>query len=350
MNLGRATKQLIKAVGSPVIDSLGVYRRRIDRVVDQPGSWTILMYHRVITDPAADPFSLGMCVTRERFAAQVSYFRRHFNPIGVAEANALLMSGGALPPRALSITFDDGYLDNLTNALPILEAHGMPAAVFVPTGGLDCDEMLWWDRVIAAVACTVKPHIDLAELGIAGTESRLSLAPWKQEASVAHLLDRLWALQAAPLRAAVDRIERVLQPRLTPALKAGRLNSEQVRALHARGIEIGAHSVGHPNLALSSVAETRDELQASRSKLQQILQADVPGMAYPGGRLRAETIQIAQELGFQYALATRIGTNKPPPSRFELRRIGMPNASMPDLRRAFGRALAGNLDQGMPTF
>jgi hypothetical protein len=67
MMLLRAAKNLVKAVGSPVIDRFGIYQRRIDRLTAEPGAWTIVMYHRVIADAAADPFRLGMCVTRERF-------------------------------------------------------------------------------------------------------------------------------------------------------------------------------------------------------------------------------------------------------------------------------------------
>src|SRR5688572_6832269 len=108
-------KSLLKQFASPVLDRLGLYDRQLRAM--SPDSWTIVMYHRVIEDPAQDPFRLGMCVTRQHFDEQLTYFRAQFNPIGLAEAIARRQRGEPLPPRALSVTFDDGYLDNLTIAL-----------------------------------------------------------------------------------------------------------------------------------------------------------------------------------------------------------------------------------------
>ncbi len=54
-----------------------------------------------------------------------------------------------LPPRAVALTFDDGYLDTLTNAGPILSRHGLPATCFVATEGLEGPHVFWWDRLAA---------------------------------------------------------------------------------------------------------------------------------------------------------------------------------------------------------
>jgi peptidoglycan/xylan/chitin deacetylase (PgdA/CDA1 family) len=350
MMLLRSAKNLAKAIGSPVIDRFGVYQRRIDRLTAAPGAWTIVMYHRVIADAAADPFRLGMCVRRDRFEQQIVYLRRHFNPIAVHEAVDRLKRGEALPARALSITFDDGYLDNLTHALPLLEAHGMPAALYVPTGGMDDGQMLWWDRVIAAVACTERSQLDLSAFGGDRPGPRVGLSPWQRPSGITSLLDWLWALPARQMQAAVQEIERQLQARVSPALSAQRLDAGQIREMHRRGMEIGAHSVQHPNLALAGDDEVRSELQQSRTRLQEIVQDDVPGMAYPGGRLRADTVRIAEELGFGYAMSSHIGANLPPLPMFELFRVGMPDSPMADFRRAFGRALVGRQRRLVPAF
>lgn len=346
----RAAKNLVKAVGSPVIDRFGVYQRRIDRLTAEPGAWTIVMYHRVIADAAADPFRLGMCVTRERFEQQIAYFRRHFSPIALHDAVSRLQRGDALPARALSITFDDGYLDNLTHALPILEAHAMPAALYVPTGGMDDGRMLWWDRVIAAVACTDKQQLDLRSIGGERPGPCIALAAWQRPAGIADVLDWLWALPAPLMQSAVAEVERQLQARVSPALQAHRLDAAQIREMHRRGMEIGAHSVQHPNLALASDDEVRNELLQSRERLQEIVQSEIPGVAYPGGRLRADTVRIVEELGFGYAVSSQVGTNFPPASMFELNRVGMPDSPMADFRRAFGRALMGRQRRLVPAF
>jgi peptidoglycan/xylan/chitin deacetylase (PgdA/CDA1 family) len=349
--LARAAKNLLKAVGSPVIDGLGIYQRRIDRVTAEPGAWTIVMYHRVIADQAADPFRLGMCVTRARFEQQIAYFRRHFDPIRIDDGVRRITQGESLPPRALSITFDDGYLDNLTQALPVMQAHGMPSSLYIPTGGIDSGEMLWWDRVIAAVASTQVPEVDLADLGLVPSSERRLLSGWCRAGGAIRILDLLWQLPAPALRNAVVAIERLLAPKVPDVLVARRLNDSQIRQMHQQGVEIAAHTVDHPNLTLCSHDEVRHELQASRQHLESCIQGAVSGMAYPGGRMTDCTARIAAELGFHYALATRPGYNLPPFNLFELRRVGMPDTGMSDFRRAVSRTLAGNRSAAAtPTF
>jgi peptidoglycan/xylan/chitin deacetylase (PgdA/CDA1 family) len=109
--------------------------------------------------------------------------------------------------------------------------------------------------------------------------------------------------------------------------------------LHRQGVEIGAHSVSHPNLALADEALVRGEMQQSRRMLEELLQEPVTGFAYPGGRLQVTAQRLSRELGFRYALSTIPGANLPDYEVSRLRRIGMPDAELPDFRRAFSGAL-----------
>lgn len=340
--LVKSLKTLAKAVISPLVDATGLYERRIHEAVAVPGGWTIAMYHRVIDDAALDPFGLGMCVMRDRFEQQMRYLRSAFNILSVGEAVRRLEAGEALPERCLSITFDDGYLDNLTHAMPVLEGLQVPFTIYVPTGGLDAGEMLWWDRVIATMAATDKPALDLAEAGLSATPEPVPLTGLARAAAVDRVLDQLWALDMPAATAAVDRIERVLGSSGREKTLARRLSPAQVRDLHRRGVEIGAHSVHHPNLSLACDELSRREMQESRRYLEALLQAPVTGFAYPGGRMRSVTARIAQEVGFAYALSTDTGVNQPPHDRLRLKRIGMPDAGLADFRRAFSGALLRN--------
>lgn len=92
----------------------------------------ILMYHR-IWEPACDPW--GLCVSPVRFAAQMRALKAHRIVLHMNEFVALLQNG-SLSPLAAAVTFDDGYIDNLTVAKPILDRFGIPATVFLMTDGL----------------------------------------------------------------------------------------------------------------------------------------------------------------------------------------------------------------------
>lgn len=337
--LKRYAKSVLKNTVSPLLDAAGVYDRRISQAVSDPRQWTIVMYHRVVADAAADPFRLGMCVRRDRFEAQISYLRRQFNVVGLQDAIGRLERGEPLPERAVSITFDDGYLDNLEVALPILEAHRVPVTLFVPTGGLDTGELLWWDRVIDALAGTSHPALDTQAVGLDGLHARLSLSPWHRVATAEAVLEQLWALPIERVLEVVGRIEQALGPSHRTVMPAARLGAEQIREMHRRGVEIGAHSVRHPNLKLVSEADLRQEMIASREMLESLCQAPVDGFAYPGGRMNDATAVAARAVGFRYAVATISAVNRAPHDHFKLCRIGMPDSPVADFKRALSATM-----------
>lgn len=340
----RRLKSLVKRLVSPAIDSFGLYERRLRAAARVADRWTIVMYHRVVTSEGSDPFRLGMCVERRNFESQLRFMRDCFHIIPAAEGVRRLRAGEPLPAGALSITFDDGYLDNLTTAAPILESLGIPWTLFIVNGGLDTDEMLWWDRTIAAFAGTSRVAVDGEAIGLPGPGTRLPLDPIRAETSAEIVLAHLWTLPHEQRMALVRRIEQVLAPQLRPELQARRLTSAQIVELHRRGVEIGAHSMHHPNLGLCDDETAVSEMLSSRQGLEALLQSPVKGFAYPGGRLSPATPVLARQCGFEYALATEVGVNDSHTDSFRLMRIGMPDAPLADFRRA----LSGAMRRGMP--
>ena len=95
------------------------------------GPVPVVMYHRVVERPPAEGRH-GIWVTRERFAAQLdSLARRRLATITFADYAAYLAGERPLPPRPIILTFDDGYADNFTVALPLLRERAMKAVVFL---------------------------------------------------------------------------------------------------------------------------------------------------------------------------------------------------------------------------
>ncbi|MEW9534337.1 polysaccharide deacetylase family protein [Microbispora sp. NPDC049125] len=122
----------------------------------------ILMYHSVTDQPT--PATRPHAVRPADFAAQMAYLKDGgFTPLTFAGLAAALEGGGpGLPARPIVITFDDGYADFHTEALPVLDRHGFPCTVFVTSGWLDdagaeaagrpLDRMLTWSQVREAAA------------------------------------------------------------------------------------------------------------------------------------------------------------------------------------------------------
>jgi peptidoglycan/xylan/chitin deacetylase (PgdA/CDA1 family) len=124
-------KQLLK---NGVYRSLGEITTGLG-VADGDGDSTlrVLMYHK-INDVAENPLSVPVGL----FDEQMGLLRDlGYTVVDLEQVLDHYTTGTPLPPRAVLITFDDGYRDNLENALDVLGRHGYPAVLFVPIGYLD---------------------------------------------------------------------------------------------------------------------------------------------------------------------------------------------------------------------
>ncbi|NJM41925.1 MAG: polysaccharide deacetylase family protein [Anaerolineae bacterium] len=93
----------------------------------------ILMYHYIsVPPPNADKYRLDLSVTPKNFEAQLKYLAENgFTTISLYELHAYLNSGRPLPPKPVVLTFDDGYIDNYTEAFPLLKKYRMTGTFFV---------------------------------------------------------------------------------------------------------------------------------------------------------------------------------------------------------------------------
>lgn len=89
----------------------------------------IFMYHRILPVAGGDQ----LCVSVARFERQIAWLGANGTPLRLSEVPAILSGAVPMPYRAFVVTFDDGYLDNLVHALPVLRRHGIPATIFVTT-------------------------------------------------------------------------------------------------------------------------------------------------------------------------------------------------------------------------
>lgn len=150
-----------------------------------------------------------------------------------------------------SLTFDDGFADNLDELLPVLRDAEVSATVFVVSGWLG------------------KPHPE---------------APWT----------------------------RILTP-------------DELRTLHAGGVEIGGHTVTHPDLTALEPHAAREELERGRQELEEVIGSPVTAVAYPFGRATPATREAAAAAGFRVGMRTSAQGSWDDP--LDLPRQDMENAS-----------------------
>ena len=106
---------------------------------------TCLMYHSVTSDLKSDFIYPKVKITPKVFEKDIKYVAANYNVIGVDDYYYHISEGTPLPERSLIISFDDGYLDNLEYALPILKAYEMPAILYLATRYIDNSEAQWVD-------------------------------------------------------------------------------------------------------------------------------------------------------------------------------------------------------------
>ena len=124
-------KQLLKngvyrAIGE-TMDGVGAVDGDSDRTL------RVLMYHKV-NDLWPNPTTVPTAVFAEQMALLQTL---GYTPVSLDAVLAHYLDGVPLPARAVLLTFDDGYRDNLENALPVLRRHGYPAVLFAPVAFLD---------------------------------------------------------------------------------------------------------------------------------------------------------------------------------------------------------------------
>lgn len=211
----------------------------------------------------------------------------------------------SLPERAAAITFDDGYADNCSIALPILKRYRLPATFFIATGFLN-GGCMWNDMIIESIRRSPLAKLDCSSINL-GTYPLNSLSE-KREA-IRLLIQQI---KYHPIQ---KRLE--LTSNITDLAKAKppsdlMMTTEEVIQLDLTGMQIGAHTVSHPILAKTDLSEARLEIQESKRYLEETLGKKIRLFAYPNGKPNIdylkEHVALIKELGFDAAVSTAIGS------------------------------------------
>lgn len=158
----------------------------------------IVAFHRVDDLGYSNPLVCGI----EEFERFCAFLGRTFEVLTLSEQLDRLGRGDA--GGTLSITFDDGYLDNFEKAAPVLEQLGLPATFFVATGFIGTDNVAWWDRELPDVpkwmdwdqvrnlhrrgfqiGCHTVTHADLGSIGVDAVRSEVGDAKRRLERELA---------------------------------------------------------------------------------------------------------------------------------------------------------------------
>ncbi|HEX9097905.1 MAG TPA: polysaccharide deacetylase family protein [Candidatus Dormibacteraeota bacterium] len=188
----------------------------------------ILTYHYIRVNPDRnDRLGFSLSVTPSDFAAEMDWLAQNgYHTITTEDLYTYLNRYGGLPSKPVILTFDDGYEDFYTTALPILRSHGFVAVAYVVSG------FVGWP---------------------------------------------------------------------------GYMTAAQIHEADRSGMEIGSHTVNHPNLASLPAGAVRTQVVQSKEFLEQVVGHPVVSFCYPSGKYTSAVAAAVAAAGYHDATTTRYG-------------------------------------------
>ena len=248
-------------------------------------------------------------------------------PVVDLDTIAAFLAGNAdLPEACVAITFDDGFVDNLELAVPLLEKYDVPATFYVTSDYVVDGGIPWFLRTLRAFQVTT------CETWKPPAKATLRLGSDKQRNTARRIANRICA--AADSRGRLSfllDLEESLG--VCPAGGVSQppiiMNAKQLCCLKHKGFTIGSHSTSHPNLALLSREEAENEVVTSKKVLEDITGGPVNHFAYPNPitqpHFTGDTMQLLQAAGYLTGATSISGTADRRTGQFALPRLSVPD-------------------------
>lgn len=295
----------------------------------------ILLFHRFSGDGEGHPDGLPIAT----FSHFMAYLTRHFRVVSLAELTADLQRGNVKPWTA-AVTIDDGYHEIHSLVAPVLQRYSVPASVFVVSDFIDGRIWPWSDRFEfvldqAPAAQLVFRHRRLQHV----VDLRLPASRHKARGLWGERGKRLPVSEREDLLEALAEAAGVRIPGSPP--RAYRpMTWDQLRALAAQGIDVGAHTCTHPILSRLTPDRLRSEIADCKQQIEAHLGLEVRHFAYPNGGpgdYTPEAVAAVAEAGYAAAVTAVPGGNTPSTPTFELRRVPARPENLP----RFAECLSG---------
>lgn len=247
---------------------------------------------------------------------QLRALRSLTNIVPLGWALRAMSDGLPLPARALSITFDDGYRDNLTLAGPLLRRLQIPATCFLVPGILSGDVVPWWERLAWALSEAQTDHVEWKQKRV------MLYSAAERYTAFRKMAEQLKSSDRRHRESAVNEFVLRLSPSGEYRFRDQFLDWDGARELQ-QYMEVGSHSMYHAILSRETEKAQHEDLEDSRRQLSEGLDADVRLLAYPNGTridYNANTVTAAKHAGYAYALTSEYGWNTRFTAPYELRR------------------------------
>jgi peptidoglycan/xylan/chitin deacetylase (PgdA/CDA1 family) len=299
MRAAEIKKWIKSRLPTPILDPISNYYQ---------GEGTCLMYHRITDDKnynyERDYYHHGMLTHRDNFELQIEHLSKHYHCLDISSAMTLLQQG-KLPSKTVLVTFDDGYKDNLTLALPILKKYSVPATIYITTGFINRESILWWYE-----AEFIMSRTNNVRFNYQGKDYHWLIQTSDDRQQAIEKLSKLIKVMTFNEQISVmNQLRLLINDKFD--YSAEFLTWKELQELDKEPlITIGAHTQNHPCMRILDSQTLMEELLQSKQLLEEKLQHPILHFAYPfGGQDDASTreYQAVEKAGFVSAMTTRFG-------------------------------------------
>ncbi|MEQ1794023.1 MAG: polysaccharide deacetylase family protein [Nitrospira sp.] len=332
MTVGERLKFAIKFAAAHLLYGLGALQLWQFIVLRRKA--VVLMYHRVLTreERAVTGSHPGIVVDCEAFEKQMAMLKSRFRVLSVEEFTDRMERKVPFDDASCLITFDDGWRDNFTHALPILSRYGLPAVVFLPVNFIGSRRLFWQEYLthltLQAVMQVRREPGRRERLRELLTEvcldSTLDLSDHDPRPAIMEAVRRQKGLALSVIKTTLVTLADELSLRVEELEGLdGFLDWEQVKVMARQGVAFGGHGAEHRILTLVSTSEARDEICTAKDVIDGHLQGKTPTFSYPNGNWSSDVATLVRESGYRLAFTTEPGFVSCEDDRFTVRRINI---------------------------
>jgi peptidoglycan/xylan/chitin deacetylase (PgdA/CDA1 family) len=306
------SRTLVKNAMFRCANFLGVNASLRSLRADRP---LIVCYHSVL--PAEE--ACGMCsatVSVAQFRSQLQRLRKLFVPVYPEDVLAWTRGRCVLPKRAVLVTIDDGFRNNLEFAIPALRDLEIPALISVMTGFVGTDQFLWTLRLRQAILHWPHDRMPLPEAW-----GHVPLPSSHQERCLLarSVVNAAKLLPEEQLNDYVDLMTRKVGDAALTHLETSHrfLTWEDLRGLRGEGFTIGSHGVRHVSLSHLPADRLAAELTESKRAIEEKLDSTCDWITYPFGgseHVSESVVEAARRAGYICGL-TLFETGRADPDR-----------------------------------
>jgi len=316
MNLSVMVRTTIRQVWIHVLQASGCLWWA-KRQLRSRGAGIVLTFHRVLNDAELrHTCSLpGIVVRRRTFEDLAEYVARNYEAVDLAR-------GIEAPAGELRVmfTFDDGWKDTYTNALPVMRARGIPATIFV-CPGLVGRTLPFWPELVASLLAKASPPVSGTEIESL-IETLKTCSTERRQRFIAHLYD---------LHAPVESGDAYNNDRT--------VSWDDIREMDAADVRFGCHTHTHQILTNVPAQTARQEIRESKRAIEAALYRSCDLFAYPNGNSSTATRRILAEEGFTAAFTTQVGAWTNGSDRMAIPRVNVCEAGVVGLTGRFSPAM-----------